>query len=244
MAITTTPRPVTTEQLEVTPVAPPKTWWTSLMWVLGAAALGFVISAVFASVFRAPRNVFVLFYALAVFTYVSAYVRWAQMDVAARMRQHWGWGLLAALVAGAFVVSNVLNQPASAAPTGLELVWSLIWLGVVYGSADALLLSIVPLAATWQAFTALGWTHGWPGRLATGAIAMVACVLVAAIYHLGFPEYRNAGLVAPIIGNSVMSLASLLSMSPLAALLSHIAMHISAVLHGVETTVQLPPHYG
>jgi hypothetical protein len=123
-------------------------------------------------------------------------------------------------------------------------VWLLAWLGVVYGSADALLLSIIPLAATWQSFASLGWTRSWAGRTAAGILALAASVLVAAMYHVGFPEYRAAGLQAPIIGNSVMSLASLLTMSPLAALFSHIAMHMSAVLHGLDTTVQLPPHYG
>jgi hypothetical protein len=32
-------------------------------------------------------------------------------------------------------------------------------------------------------------------------------------------------------------------MSPIAALFSHIAMHMPAILHKIETTVQLPPHY-
>ena len=63
------------------------------------------------------------------------------------------------------------------------------------------------------------------------------------MYHLGFPEYRGAGLLAPVIGNGVLSLASLLTMSPIAAVLGHIAMHVTAVLHGINTAVQLPPHY-
>jgi len=31
--------------------------------------------------------------------------------------------------------------------------------------------------------------------------------------------------------------------NPFAAVLSHVAMHTAGVLHGMETTVQLPPHY-
>jgi hypothetical protein len=180
------------------------------MWALGAAGLGFAVSSLFAGALHVPRNVFVLPYALAVFAYVYAYVRWSRVRVLSRLRQHWDWGLVGAVLAGTFVVGNVLSQPASPAPGGLELAWLLVWLGVVYGSADALLLSIIPVAATWQAFATLGWTRTWPGRIAAGILALAASMLVAATYHLGFPEYGSGGLLAPIIGNSVMSLEALL----------------------------------
>ena len=72
---------------------------------------------------------------------------------------------------------------------------------------------------------------------------MAASVAVAAVYHFGFPEYGGAGLTSPVIGNGVLSLASLLGMSPVAAVAGHIAMHVAAVLHGIDTAVQLPPHY-
>ncbi len=40
-----------------------------------------------------------------------------------------------------------------------------------------------------------------------------------------------------------MSLGYLLTMNPISAILSHIAMHVASVLHGLETMAQLPPHY-
>jgi hypothetical protein len=46
-----------------------------------------------------------------------------------------------------------------------------------------------------------------------------------------------------VLGNGVISLAYLLTTNPLAALLSHVAMHVTAVLHGLNSAVQLPPHY-
>jgi hypothetical protein len=68
-------------------------------------------------------------------------------------------------------------------------------------------------------------------------------VLVTAAYHLGYPEYRGVGLFGPVIGNSSMTLGYLITNNPLAAVVSHIAMHIASVLHGPATVVQLPPHY-
>jgi hypothetical protein len=47
----------------------------------------------------------------------------------------------------------------------------------------------------------------------------------------------------PILGNAIMSLGYILTRNPLSAALSHAAMHIAAVLHGMEATTQLPPHY-
>ena len=63
------------------------------------------------------------------------------------------------------------------------------------------------------------------------------------IRHLGYPEYRSAGMMGPVIGNSTMTLGYLLTNNPLAAILSHVAMHVTAVLHGPASVVQLPPHY-
>ena len=79
--------------------------------------------------------------------------------------------------------------------------------------------------------------------MAAGALAIAASLLVTAAYHLGYPEFRGTKVLAPIIGNGVLSLTYTLTTNPISAVAGHIAMHIAAVLHGLETTVQLPPHY-
>lgn len=218
-------------------------WWAQLGWVLGASVLGFGVPAIFAGGLHLSRAVLVLPYLCVSVAFLYGYVRWSGVDVYARFREHWIWGVVGALVAGVFVVSNVLSQPRSATPSGVELVGAILWLGVVYGAIDALMLSVLPLFATWQALSSLGWTRSWYGRVGAGFLALAATLAVAATYHLGYPEFRNPSLVAPIIGNGVMSLSSLLTMNPIAAIGAHIGMHIAAVLHGAETTLQLPPHY-
>jgi hypothetical protein len=224
-------------------LAPHHAAWAYALWIFGMAAFGFFVSAVFSGMLQWPRAWFLVPYVVGGAAFAYAYVRWSRVDVFGGIRHHWAWGLLGAAVAGVFVVNNVLAQPASPAPTGLALVAALLWSGVAYGTMDALLLSILPMLAAWQALSSLGWTGRWRGRVACGVIAFAASLFVATVYHLGFPEYRAAGLMGPVIGNGVMSLASLLTISPIAAVLAHVAMHITAVLHGMETTVQLPPHY-
>lgn len=225
------------------PFVRPDFWWGYVLWIAGAGALSFAISAFFAGVLQLPRALFLVPYVALTLAFLYSYARWSRVNARRVVLRNWGWGLVGAVVVGAFGVNDVLSQPASQAPVGLELVGALLWLGVIYGAVDALLLSILPILATWQGCSALGWTGNWPGRVLTGILAIVASMLVTAAYHVGYPEYRNPHLAGPVIGNSVATLASLLTMSPIAAVFSHIAMHIAAVLHGVESVSQLPPHY-
>jgi hypothetical protein len=150
---------------------------------------------------------------------------------------------MGALVVAAFIVSNIVSEPASARPQGASLVFNIIWLGVVYGALDALLLSVMPILATQRAITGLSRMSGWPSSLAVGGISLAASLFVTIAYHFGYPEFRGSEIVAPVIGNAVISLSYLLTSNPLAPVVSHVVMHVAAVLHGLETTVRLPPHY-
>jgi len=107
-----------------------------------------------------------------------------------------------------------------------------------------LLLSVLPVLATWGAFSALGWTVHWPGKILVGFIALLASLFVTVSYHLGYPECRVAGgLFGPTLGNGAMSLGYVLTNNPISAIFSHMAMHIAGVLQGPASVMQLPPHY-
>ncbi len=143
-----------------------KAWYLHPLWIIAGGVLGFAIAAVFAGLFRLPRALFLIPYVVLVSAFLYSYTRWSEVDVWGLILRHWPWGVAGAVIVGAFVVRNVLSQPAYPQPQGLELAFDLVWLGVIYGTLDALLLSIMPLLATWQAFSGLGWTATWPGRLA------------------------------------------------------------------------------
>ncbi len=221
-----------------------RAWWAYLLWIPAAAVLGFAVAWICADLLRLPRSLFLVPYVLVGGLLVSAFFRWSGLSLGALLRQHWLWGLVGAVLFGAFVVRNVFSQPASPHSTGLRLVFDLLWSGVVYGGMDALLLSVLPVLATWSAFTALGWTASWPGKIAVGGLAFLASLFVTICYHLGFPEYRQpGGITGPTIGNGVMTLGYLLTNNPITAVFSHMAMHIAGVLHGPGSVMQLPPHY-
>ena len=219
-------------------------WWSYLLWIPAAALLGFAISSIFSGRLRLARGVFLVPYVVLAGLFVFAFWQWSGVSAAELLGRNWTWGVIGAVLVGLFVVRNILSQPGSARASGLSLAFDLLWCGVVYGGMDALLLSVLPVLAAWEAFSTLGWTDSWPGTILAGVIALMLSLLVTACYHLGFPEYRRRGGIAgPTIGNGVMSLGYLLTNNPLTAVFSHMIMHIAGVLHGPAAVMQLPPHY-
>jgi len=218
-------------------------WWQELFWVGIAAVATFAVTAVFSGVLELSRGWFVLVYAVVTLPIVIDYVVWSGIDLRALFVQNWRWGVAGAIAVSAFLMMSVQRQDGSARPEGLRLIWDLIWLGVVYGLVDALILSVLPVLATWRAFSSHGWTGTLAGKIGVGALAVAASLIVATAYHIGYTEYGNGDIVNPIIGNGVMSVGYVLTSNPITVIASHIVMHVTAVLHGAETTVQLPPHY-
>ena len=226
------------------PFAAQHSWWAYLLWIPAAALLGFCLAWLLAGKLELPRNIFLVGYLLLSGLAIFAFFSWSKISLIELVRHNWLWGVIGALVFGAFVVRNVLSQPASPRSEGLQLFFDLLFSGVLYGAVDALLLSVLPVLATWGAFSALGWSAHWPGKIAAGAFALIASLFVTVCYHLGFPEYRTAGgIFGPVIGNGVMTFGYLLSNNPITAVFSHIAMHVAGVLHGPASVIQLPPHY-
>ncbi len=210
-----------------------------LTWIAAATGLGFTVAFVGASILSLPRDAFVLLHAAVTGLFVLGYWRWARLGARAFV-QRWPLGLIVGGAAAAFSVAFVLSQPPSAGPTAAGLVWSVAWLGVVYGAVDALLLTVLPVTATWAL------AREPRGARTTAGIALasvVASIAVTAAYHLGFPEFRGPGLVQPIIGNTVITLAYMLSGARTAPIGAHIALHVASVLHAYGTSVPLPPHY-
>lgn len=219
------------------------TWYTCLGWIAATGLLSFAISFIFAGKLRLSRRVFLVPYVALAGLFLHAFLKWSGISLQELVRHNWIWGLAGAVLLALFLVKNIRSQPASPSSKGALLAFDILWLGVIYGLMDAMLLSVFPVVAAWQAFTLLGWTLTWPGRILVALIAVLASLLVTIAYHAGYPEYQGKGMVGPVIGNTTMTAGYLLTTNPLAALLSHMAMHIAGVLHGPATVVQLPPHY-
>ena len=63
-----------------------------------------------------------------------------------------------------------------------------LWEDAVYGAAEGMLLSVLPLLVLWQTCDQIGWTTGWTGKAGSGALAFAGSLLVIGVHHLGYPE--------------------------------------------------------
>jgi hypothetical protein len=106
-----------------------------------------------------------------------------------------------------------------------------------------LLLSVIPVLALNMAFSGSHFSELWYEKIGIGILALISSLFVTTAYHLGYPEFRGKQVLGPIIGNGMLSLAYIITLNPLAAILPHMAMHLAAMIHGRETTIQVPPHY-
>ncbi len=216
---------------------------SGIIWILAASLSGFALAAIFAGWFRLKRNVYLLFYIPLVAALFTAFIIRNNFNIRELVFYNLAWGLLGAVLAGGFVIKNVFSQPSSERQRGYALVSDIIWPGFAYGLVDALLLSVLPVLSVRLIIGDTSWTDNWYGRAGFIAVGLLASLFATTAYHLGYPEFRGRKVIWPNIGNGILSLAYLLTMNPLAAILPHIAMHIAAMLHGPKTTGQVPPHY-
>lgn len=216
-------------------------WTAAAVWIVAAAIVGFAVPAILSTWLQWPRNSFLIPHVIVVGAFLAVFAARERVSFSFLTRA-WPFGIVGAIAFGYFVVQNVLSQPASAAPLGAELMWALVWLGLIYGIVDALFLNVFPVLAV-RAAGVSDSSSGWGGLLVRGVVALIASIAITAAYHFGFAEYRSAALFAPVFGNAILTLSFLITRSPIAPIGAHVAMHIAGVLHGMETVAQLPPHY-
>ncbi len=46
----------------------------------------------------------------------------------------------------------------------------------------------------------------------------------------------------PIVGDAIWSIPTLVTLNPIAAPITHVGLHVSAVVHSYHTDLFLPPH--
>ena len=218
-------------------------FWSLIGWVIAASGIGFAISAVFAGWMKLTRRHFLIPYISLSGIFLYGFIALNDIDVAGIVSENWAWGILAGGLVGIILVRTVMGQPASRQSSGAGLAFDVAWVGLVYGAMDALFLNVMPVVAVQLGCSQFGWAATPIGKIGIGVAGLFASLLVTLTYHLGYPEFRNKSIGLVLAGNSVITLAFLLSGSPLGSIISHSAMHIAAVWQGPETTIQLPPHY-
>jgi len=218
-------------------------FWTMLGWVIAAMGVGFGISYVFAGRMNLSRHRFLIPYVFITAIFLYSFALRNEIDLAGVLAKNWGWGVVAGGLVSLFLVKTVRAQPVSRNTYGTDLVLDVTWAGLVYGLTDALFLNVMPVMAVWLGASQFAWAATIAGKIGLALLGLFASLLVTLTYHLGYPEFRNRSVMLVLVGNTLITLAYLLSGNPLGSIISHTAMHVAAVFQGPETTIQLPPHY-
>ena len=213
------------------------------VWLAGGFVMAFAMPYLLTDLLHLNRDVFYGLYALAVVGLFAAWSRSTGYDLGEAVRRHWVWACGLGLACGALLaVMVVRTDDATARPDGLELVGAVAWRGVVYGATDGLLLSAFPILVVFAAFAGRPIGERLGGKIAIGAVALAASLAMTAAYHVGYSDFRSEKLTKPLVGDTMWSVPTLVTLNPIGAPIAHVGLHVSAVLHSYETDTFLPPH--
>lgn len=211
-------------------------WWGSLLWLGGVGFAAFAIAWLSGTRLRIRRPVYIPILVAMTGGLTAGYVEWLGIGVARVFTARWGWGLVAAGVAGVILGFGMTRQPVTRKLHGRQLTWALVWEGVVYGIAEGVLLSALPAFITWQMLHSLGWA-GTAGAVARWTLPVAAAAGVIVVHHLGYWNCRNRILIPITWGCSLLTVGYLVTASMVAPTLGHILLHFAGDIHGVE----MPP---
>jgi hypothetical protein len=223
--------------------------WQEAMAALAVVAVAaFLVTWVVTDVARVRRTPYIGILFSVTAALAIGYFIWSGTDASDLLTSRWLWGIGTGMIVAAIFTPGVRRLPGGPRPSRDRRVPRLLWEGVVYGIAEAVLLSTLPVLAAWHAATDLGWTDGVLGLVASGALAIGASLVVILVHHLGYREFRRSRpmLGMALVACGVQALAFLLTGSVLAPVVAHIILHVQLVLGGHELppasqAVEIPP---
>lgn len=215
--------------------------WGPWVWLAAGAGLFFAVPFVGTDLFALPRDLYYLVYVATVGAFFAAFLIRYRHRLAGLWQQHWQRSLLVGALAGTAVAGIVLSTAGTDHPDGLRWWFDIAWRGVVYGSADTVLLFVFPAAVAYPVMR--GDRTGTRRKLGYAGLTLALSLLVSTSYHLGYSEYRDADLRSPVIGTALGNSAAVFTGNPVGAFVTHTAAHVTAVVHQYEggPTHMLPP---
>jgi len=211
-----------------------------LIWIVIGALVGFGSSFIFGDLLTLPVDLYYLIYFGIILTFFIIYIRKTQLKVKEWFSMRLVWGILLGLIFGALMVKHVLSRPETEKFAGAYLAWLIFWRGLVYGAIDGLLLSSFPWVVTWRAFDVE--KKPLSKKIILTLLAWFFILVVTTAYHFGYSDFRSRKIIQPNIGNTIISVPTLLSANPIGSPIVHAVMHITAIIHCPKTELFLPPH--
>ena len=215
----------------------PAAWWGSLLWLLAVAAAAFAVAWLSGTRLHIRKGAYIPLLLAVTGGLSVGYIAWLDVGFEDVVTARWGWGLLGGAVAAVLLMVPAAKQPVDHPVHGRARTVAIAWQGTVYGTAEGLLLSVLPPFITWQMVHALGWS-GVGGALARWSLSLLAGAVVILVHHLGYWSFRNRSVIPVTLGLTVLSAAFLITGSWLAPVVAHILLHDELIVRGSE----MPPH--
>jgi hypothetical protein len=227
------------------PVADPAFSWQEAFAAFAIITVAaFLVTWILTDLLRIPRASYIPMLLAVTLGLGVGYLAWSGTSARELTSSGVGWGLAAGLIAAAIALPLVQQLPAHPHASGTRLVGLMLWEGLVYGIAEAVLLSTLPVLAVWQGLVDLGWTDGGWAKFGSGALAILGALLVILVHHLGYAEFRTEagrpGLFGALAICGVQAIAFLVTGSVLAPIVAHIVLHGQLLLRGDELPPAMP----
>jgi hypothetical protein len=209
----------------------------------GSLAVAFFVPLVFSDALGLHHDLYMLVYVAAVGGLVIGYIRQSELGWSPFVRS-WRLSVLLGVFVGAALAFFVLSHESTDRPSGIYLGFEVLWRGAIYGAADALLLTAMPVLLVLNLMH--GKLTGIAAKLKFLVSAYSLVALITLVYHAGYQDFRDQGfdqegLRGPLTGSPMWSAPALLSANPVGAIVAHSTMHVTAVAHEYETDLFLPP---
>lgn len=211
-----------------------------LLWIPAVATFGFLAPYLFSDLLGLPSDLYYLLYFTGAVGLFVLYVRTTGLDLRSWLSRRLLWGVLFGIAGGVVLMQGVLARPVTTQLSGLELLQAVVWRGLVYGSVDGLLLFAFPWIVVWRGLAAED--GGWVRKASSTTLALISVLLITTTYHLGYEDFRSRKIIQPNIGSTIGAVPTLVTANPVASPLSHVFLHVTAVLHAPQTDLFLPPH--
>ena len=213
-------------------------WSAGLLWLAGIAVAAFLVSWALSDLMPTRRVFYIPALSMVTGGVTAGYLAWIGGGFSF-WTNRWGYGILGAVVAGALLTALLRRGRAPSSKPGPITAGTLGWDGLVYGAAEGLLLSVLPVLVVYQMLFSNGWDAGW-SVVGAGILAVLASVVVIVVHHLGYPDFRvsRVKIAQAVLGCGVLSIAYLLTASVIAPIVAHAALHVAITRFGME----LPPH--
>lgn len=209
------------------------TWGTAGVVLTLLFIGGFLVSWVTTDVAQIGRRRYIGVLALATVPAIALTAWAADTPLSSLIADHWPAGIVGGVATSGVLAVAMWKIPATMHRSGRELIDADAWEGVIYGTAEGILLSGLPVYVAWQAAADAGWNTA-----SRWVAALVASAAMTAIHHFGYWDFRGRKVIPAVIACLVLSVGYIATGSMIAAILGHVLMHVAGVTKGVE----LPPH--